>query len=111
MTHQAHDLLSYSKFKRLDLLESHTGKLKKKNLWYTKYNNGSELGMMPFDRVLIQIFGDSDLFHPMTLQLRNEIIALAKAKHWTFATTKDKINADIRTLKNQYAAFIVDTLK
>ncbi len=111
LTHQAHDLLSYGKFKRLDLLESHTGKLKKKNLWYTKYNNGADLGMMPFDRVLIQIFGDSDLFHPMRSALRNEIIALAKAKHWTFATTKDKINADIRTLKNQYAAFIVDTLK
>ena len=111
LTHQVHDLLVYSKFKRLDLLESYTGKLKKKNLWYTKYNNGEHLGMMPFDPVLLQVFGDSDLFHPMQLTLRNDIIALAKAKHWTFATTKDKIYADIRTLKNQYAAFIIDTLK
>ena len=111
LTHQAHDLLSHPKFKRLDLLESFTGKLKKKNLWYTKYSNGEHLGMMPFDRVLMQVFGDSDLFHPMSIKLRNDIIELAKAKHWTFATTKDKIHADIRTLKNQYASFIIDTLK
>jgi len=110
LTHAPHDLLSEKKFKSLDLLESHTGVLKSKNLWYTKYYNGKDLPMLPFNRTLLQVFGDNDLFHPMNITLRREIIELSKQKKWTFATTHDKVKADIKTLKNPYAAFIVKTL-
>lgn len=37
ITHMAYDLLSYKDFAVLDLLESHTGALKPRNLWSTKY--------------------------------------------------------------------------
>ena len=110
LTHSPHDLINAKHFKSLDLLESHTGKLKKKNLWYTKYYQGKDLVMMPFNSTLLQALGDNEMFHPLNISLRRDLIELAKAKNWTFATTHSKVKDDIRTLKNPYAAFVLKTL-
>lgn len=110
LTHSPHDLISSKHFKSLDLLESHTGKLKKKNLWYTKYYQGKELVMMPFNSTLLQALGDNEMFHPLNISLRRDLIELAKKKNWTFATTHSKVKEDVKTLKNPYAAFILKTL-
>lgn len=110
MTHVPYDLLSHRYFERLDLLESHTGLLKRRNLWYTKYYNGKEYPTIPFSRHLLPVFGDNEFFHPMSASLRTDIVTLAKTAKWTFATTDDKILADLKTLKNPYAIDLIQSM-
>lgn len=104
LTHYAYDLISHREFKDLVLLESHTGSIKGKAQWYTKYYNGKELAMMPFREDLLQVFGDSETFAPLDIKLRKELIELATEKRWSATTTTDKIKANLREMKNQFAA-------
>jgi hypothetical protein len=79
LTHYAYDLLSANVFKRLDLIESYTGIVKPKALWYTKFYQGRDLVMIPFREDMIQIFGDNETFSPWASGARREIIEIAKA--------------------------------
>lgn len=110
MTHVAYDLLSYGNFTKLDLLESHTGVLKPKHMWYTKYQSGKELTMMPFYKPLLKIFGDSQTYKPMDIRLRRTIIELATEKHWTPVTTIAKVKSDLMDLKQSYYQEVVRNL-
>lgn len=107
LTNYAYDLLSHKKFKELALLESHTGAIKQRAQWYTKYHNGKELAMMPFREDLMQVFGDSETFAPLDNKLRKALIELAEAKRWSATTTTDKIKSNLREMNNQYAAEIL----
>lgn len=100
LTHIAFDLLSSDKFKELHLIESHTGILKKKQDWNTKYYEGKQLVNIPFNKVFIRVFGDSEIFKPMDIKLRRSVMELAQNQRWTGLTTKDKIRHDI----NEYMA-------
>jgi hypothetical protein len=102
LTHYAFDLLSAKAFRSLTLLESHTGRLKDRALWYTKYSNGRDLVMLPFREDLLQIFGDSETFRPMDPKLRKEIIDIATRFHWTSVTTTDKVRLGIEFIQNPY---------
>ena len=102
MTNYAYDLLSAKSFGSLTLLESHTGKIKKPPLWYTKYTGGKELAMMPFREDLLQVFGDSEHYRPMDIKLRKDLIEVATKYHWVWNTTPDKIRYGIQQIKNPY---------
>lgn len=108
LTHIAYDLVSYKNFKLLDLIESHSGVLKKRQMWYGKYYNGKELFMIPFLEGFLSVFGDSTYFKPMDIRLRKEIIEIAKLNNWTQVTTLAKIKSNIESIKNKY---YVDILK
>lgn len=95
LTHYAYDLFSRYQFKDLTLLESHTGRFKKKDLWYTKYHNGKDLPFIPFREDMIQIFGDSEHFRPMDIRLKRDVIALAQSHGWSAVTTTDKIRLNV----------------
>lgn len=111
ITHYAYDLLSYKIFQKLDLLESHTGTIKDKSLWYTKYYNGKDLNMIPFREDLIQIFGDSETFRTFDPKVRKDILEIAEKYRWSSVTTYEKIRYGILTMKNPYAkAIILDML-
>lgn len=103
ITHYAVDLLSYKSFRSLDLLESHTGVLKSFNTWYTKYFNGRELMMIPFNEYLIKIFGDNDLIVPLHFKVRRLIRDLAIANKWNYSTNILKVRNDVSTIKDHYA--------
>ena len=103
MTHYAVDLLSAKRFRSLDLLESHTGVLKKFNTWYTKYFNGKELMMIPFNEHLIKFFGDNDLIVPFHFKVRRVIQEVAERNKWNYATTMPKVRADLSTIKDHFA--------
>lgn len=107
LTHFAYDLLSAKIFKRMDLIESHTGIIKPKALWYTKFYHGKELVMIPFREDMLQVFGDSETFHPMDHRLRKELIELAKQYNWSQVTTTDRIRYSIDSMKNHWAADIL----
>ena len=102
VTHSAWDLTSYKNFDNLDLVESHTGVLKTRATWYTKYQNGKELGMLPFMEGLLQVFGDSEHFRPMDIRLRRELIDVAQEFRWSPVTTRDKVRLNLDNLKNPY---------
>lgn len=105
ITHVVYDLLSEKNFGSLTLLESHTGRIKPKALWYTKYYSGKELSMIPFTEELLQVFGDTDLFHPLDKNLRAAIIEVATRRNWSSVTTRARILDGIDELKNP--AFIL----
>jgi hypothetical protein len=97
LTHVPYDLLSYPYFRQLDLIESHTGKLKGRSDWYTKYYpvNGTLLNTLPFLELLLYIFGDQVMFHPLDLRIRKDILQISVQAHWTAFTTEAKVKYDI----------------
>lgn len=93
ITHYPYDLLSYPRFAKLDLLESHTGKLKSRNLWYTKYYPlpNEELNTLPFLKVLLVMFGDHVKIRPYFSKVRKQIFEISKRREWTPLTTVEKV--------------------
>jgi hypothetical protein len=97
MTHIPYDLLSYKNFTELDLLESNTGKLKKKYQWNSKYFpvGDADLSILPFTRKFLLVFGDKVLLHAMDMRLRKSIVEVAHARKWTALSTEDKVMLDL----------------
>lgn len=107
MTHIAYDLLAYYDFEDLVLIESHTGTIKPKSKWYTKFYNGNDLEIIPFREDMLKIFGDKEIFAPMPKAMREEVLTIAKADRWSQLTTKDKILHSLAKMKNRYVAEII----
>lgn len=103
ISHYAIDLLSANEFKKLSLLESHTGVIKEKAMWYTKFYNGAELNQIPFIKCFLIIFGDDTTFRPYARSLRMDILEVAKKYNWSSVSTRAKIIYGISSMKNPYA--------
>jgi hypothetical protein len=84
-THVPWDLLSYKNFIKMDLLESHTGLVKTRKSWNTKYfkmPGDRDMSFLPFiEYLLTDIFGDSIMFSPGKLEKRIEIYDMLKKKN------------------------------
>ncbi|MBE0438170.1 MAG: hypothetical protein IBX57_00185 [Gammaproteobacteria bacterium] len=101
LTHYPLDLLWRSKFTDLFLLESHTGKLKSKNLWHSKLTGGNKLNRIPFNKLTIQVFGDnSTMFNSLSPKLKKALIELSERYKWTPVTTMDKVTFNIQSIKD-----------
>jgi hypothetical protein len=86
------DLINFKSALQLALVESHTGVIKKRQHWHTKLLNGRDLPHIPFDRMTIQMFGDTgNLFAPYPKAHREKLLALATQYQWTSLTTKSRI--------------------
>lgn len=98
-THHAIDLLSVKENPQLELLESHTGRLKNKLKFNSKYNKVGSISLdnIPFNEKLLYFFGDKTLIQPYPIKLRHELISIAKEKKWTPITTNDKIIFNIKS--------------
>ncbi len=110
LTHIAYDLVSYPGFEKLTLVESHTGAIKDRDRWYTKYYNGREIPNIPFREDLLQVFGDSETFRPMAPAVKKDMIDLATKFRWSSITTRDKILFSIETLTNPYLRELIKSL-
>lgn len=98
-THYPLDLLSSTNYKGLSLLESHTGAVKHKLQWNTKLK-GDNVQRIPFDRMTIQLFGDSGgLFTPYPVSTRKKLIELATASKWTNQTPKERVVSSVKSLR------------
>ena len=97
LTHMPYDLLSHKHFHTLDLLESNTGKLKKKYEWNSKYYpvGKSTMTHLPWLKLLLMIFGDKPLIHPSIFKLRDAILQTSVKRGWTPMTTRDKVILDL----------------
>ena len=114
VTHIGMDLLNYTKYDDVTLIESHTGTKKKKDLWYTKYFkiSNNNLSIMPFNSLVYQLLGDSTMVKPQNIKLRKHIYKIAIEKHWyadmsvvaTFSSIKSRdviLAMDIEKLKTK----------
>lgn len=82
ITHIPYDLLSYRKFNKLDLLETHTGILKTRKDWYTKYFPvpDTDMSFLPFSKELLPILGDHVMFKPAYVGYRKALVSHLQAK-------------------------------
>ena len=110
LTHMPYDLVNFSKFRELDLLESHTGVLKPRSDWYTKLYDSDELVAIPFSERTLKFFGDHQLFRPFPKKARKQIIDLAKECHWLWSTTDSKVLADAKRLKDHLVRQVFTTI-
>lgn len=101
LTHYAFDLTT-NVFDNLSLLESHTGAIKDRSRWHTKLYNGKDLPMIPFRECFLSIFGDNQLFRPIGSAYRRNLVDLGKQYNWSFATSRDKVNYGINSLKDKF---------
>lgn len=111
ITHFPHELLWKEHFTRLLLLESHTGKLKMYNQWYTKLNGLDESTPMPFNRYTLQVFGDGVLFDAQPKAIKGQIKQLAVSRKWSPITTQDKLYHDIMTYGSKEVKESYQTLR
>lgn len=83
LTHVPFDLLSYNNFYKLDLLESHTGLIKTRKDWNTKYHRipNKDMSFLPFMEYLLSIFGDSVMFKPDPIKKRLEVYEAMQKKN------------------------------
>lgn len=97
LTHQPYDLTSYSKFSELVLLESNTGMVKPRSRWNSKYYPlpNDSMAHLPFHQKLLLALGDKVLIKPMPMVLRKQILTTSLNRHWTPATTLDKVKLDL----------------
>lgn len=101
LTHITIDLLSKYSFKDLQLIESHTGKIKKPSLWNTKLTKGNDLMRIPFCKFSIQVFGDNgQLFSPMPSAIKKQVVEMAEADKWTTVSTKERLISSINKIKD-----------
>lgn len=98
LTHFPHELLWRDSFDRLLLLESHTGRLKPYNLWYTKLNGitGTD-APIPFNKYTLQVYGDSIVIDAQPKNIKAQLKQLALSRKWSPVTTPDKFYHDITT--------------
>ena len=97
LTNYPIDLLSRYRFNNLVLLESHTGAIKSSGEWYSKlYTKG--LVQIPFNRITLQIFGDSVMFSPMPPAIKAKIIELANKFKWNATTTSARIIENVKSI-------------
>lgn len=108
LTHYPHELLWKDHFNRLLLLESHTGKFKPWQQWYTKLNNVKEDTPMPFSKFTLQVFGDGVEIEAQPRAIVAQLKLMAQNRKWSPVTAESKVYHDINThgskeLKETYA--------
>lgn len=97
ITHVPYDLTSYKNFNLLHLLESHTGKLKTRKEWSSKYYpiGDADISMIPFTRKLLLIFGDHILIQPMDIKFRKLIQEIAVKKNFHPLMTDENLRMQL----------------
>lgn len=111
MTHLPVDLLARYRFSKLELLESHTGKIKGPAEWNTKLTNGKELANIPFNSFTLQLFGDNgNMFSPQSITVRRALLEAAAQWNWTNVSTMERMRDTVRKIGNDYIRGILQKL-
>lgn len=96
LSHIALDLLSYNRFGNLELLESHTGKVKTRREWNSKYQPlGTEkFENFPWCKPLLCWLGDKYVLKPLSITIRKRILEVSKLRRWTPMTAPAAVYQD-----------------
>ena len=91
LTHLPVDLLNVKNAADVYLVESHTGKVKSQELWYTKFSSERNPAM-PFNKATLLFFGDSGgLFKPQNIKSRQRLMDIANTRKWNAHTTVSRM--------------------
>lgn len=85
-------------YKNIDLLESHTGVIKKEsefNSKYVKLGKNYDMSILPYDSLLLSAFGDKYLIPPMERGIRSKVYDIS-SNNWSLSTSSFKIENDLR---------------
>lgn len=108
ITHYPVDLLNTVGFDSVLLLESHTGVIKDKFKWNSKFHTKG-CDRIPFNQGTLLFFGDSGLmFKPQPIKARRRVLEIAEEYKWDATTTRERIKL---TLKLANEPFLWETLK
>lgn len=108
ITHSPVDLLSASEFRSLELLESHTGKIKSRNEWTKKLTSNDKYSNLPFNPMTLQLLGDhSLLLRNMGPKYIKPVLELAIQRRWSTATTLMKVKYDLQNIRDPLLATIL----
>lgn len=93
-THISYDLLNKN---IIYLLESHTGNILTRSMFNKKYKKfGShDLSHLPFNKYLLNIFGDNTFIMSMDNNIKKNILDLAREKKWTAITVDSLVKHQI----------------
>jgi len=111
LTHLPLDLVSYQNFPSLKLLESHTGKLKERRHWHTKMNVKKDGPIIPFNRAMLLIFGDSAMFSPQSIKVRRLLLEISEKGKWNPLTTIAKIEQDVQLAHEPFLSEFIKRYK
>jgi len=98
VTHLGLDLLNYTQYNNVVVVESHTGEFKRKDKWYTKLHKlgKNDLSILPFNEIIYRIFGDTWYVKHENIPLRKFIYKLALKKHWYYDMSNDDVLTSIK---------------
>lgn len=111
LTHHPIDLLSAHKFPELMLLESHTGKMKKKAEWSSKLRLCKDQEHMPFNKVTLQTFADNNMFLGQPQIMRNVLEKIAAKRRWNASTRQSAMLLDVRNSNEPHLYKLLKTLE
>jgi len=99
LSHKPTDIIMFSESNNIQLLESHTGKIKSKAFWNTKLKANDDVTRIPFCKFSLCVFGDSgDDIKPLSSKIRALVTALADQKKWTITTPISTIKKDLSSI-------------
>lgn len=104
LTHMVPDLLDFRTVANMELLESHTGRVKTRREWNTKYQPmGTEkFENLPFCKPLLCYLGDKYVLQPLSITIRKTLQDLSIERRWTPMTSESTVYMDCMTkIKNQ----------
>lgn len=87
----------------VDLIESHTGAIKDKTLWYTKLNKAANIERFPLTAGTLTVFGDGKMVAPLSKKIRDELGELAVSRKWHQLTSPAIINSEVAKLIKKHA--------
>jgi hypothetical protein len=111
-SHMGVDLLNVKKSPKMELLESHTGKVIDRRFFNKKYHaiGKLDLSMFPMTESLMYILGDNMLIKPYSLGVRREIHKLSIEKRWHPLISDMKVRNDLRGLSSLRDALNVNAV-
>lgn len=94
-TNMVVDLLNDS---NLTLFESHTGVMKTKSEFNSKYKKfgKNDISHLPFIEDLLYFLGDDVFILTAPVNVKRELLEISKANNWNIKTTKSKLISDIK---------------
>lgn len=100
ITHVPYDLVSKKQFEKLELLESHTGKVKRHFEWNSKYYPipNTDMTVLPFFEGMLFLFGDNVMIQPQIMTLRRAVMEVAFKGKWGPLVTRDKCIFDCKRM-------------
>lgn len=108
ITHLPMDLLNLKNTSEVFLLESHTGRLKPKNMWYTKFAVDKS-PKIPFNKGTMLFYGDSgNIFKPQPIKARKRLLEVAEKRKWNAHTSRERM---IQGLELEVEPYLIKTIK